>query len=766
MPAARRIEAEGDQMQPDFVPVESVDLADLDAFESGDVWGQFHTLRAQSPVHWTPEPGGNAGFWSVTRFEDILRVDKDPDTFTSTKYTNLEEPPEQYQDLRRSMLETDGPRHQSLRKLLLHDFSPATLRRYEDFLRGLATQTVERALRQESFDFVHEIAADYPIAVLARLLGVPDEMTPQLISWGNELVGTTDPEYARVLIDSEEAEQYAHLPFRSPASMEIFEYGRELTAQRRGGDGQDLVSKLINRIPEDGIPLTPTDFDNYFLLLVVAGNETTRQAISHSMKAFIENPDQLRWFLDNPDKSAIAVEELLRWASPVYHFRRTATRDVDLAGQLIKAGDKVVMWFASGNRDETVFADPYRLDLSRYPNNHMTFGKGPHMCLGANLARLEIRIMFETLLPRLASVEQAGPITYVRSNFVNGIKSFPVRVTLRTGADRLPAAPFRRTNTATTVREHEGDMLVTSAVATSDGVVAVTLRDPDGDTLPPWTPGAHVDLLIGADKVRQYSLCSSPAQTDLIRIGVLREPDGRGGSQRIHERLVEGATVRVRGPRNHFPLVASPRYLFIAGGVGITPLLAMIAEAEASGADWSLAYGGRSRNTMAFLDELAQYGDRVTLWAGDEGHRLDLQLLLGEPVPDTLVYCCGPESLLEAVEQRCESWPPGTLHVERFAARPRVVPEGGERSFEVALARSGLTLTVPPDRSVFDVLQDAGISVLGSCLEGTCGTCETDVIDGDVDHRDSILNASEQAANQSMMICVSRCHSDRLTLDL
>ena len=418
-------------MNPTPVPLADVDLADLDVFERNEAWGMFDTLRREAPVHWNPEPDGNAGFWSITRYADIERVDKDPETFTSTKFTNLEEPPEEYQDRRRSMLETDGPRHQALRKLLQRDFSVPTLRRYEDFLRGLAQLTVDAALQQEEFDFVDAIAADYPIQVLARLMDVPEEVTPQLISWGNEIVGATDPDYARVLVNSPEAEQYKHLPFRSPASLEIFEYGRKLAAERRGSDREDLVSKLVNRIPEDGVPLTDTDYDNYFLLLVVAGNETTRQAISHSMKALMDFPDQLQYFLDHPEKSQVAVEELVRYASPVYHFRRTATRDVELHGQTIKEGDKLVMWFASGNRDEDVFPDPYRLDLTRYPNEHMTFGKGPHNCLGSNLARLEMRIMFETLLPRLASIEPAGEIVRIRSNFVNGIKRFPVRVKVK-----------------------------------------------------------------------------------------------------------------------------------------------------------------------------------------------------------------------------------------------------------------------------------------------------------------------------------------------
>jgi len=213
--------------------------------------------------------------------------------------------------------------------------------------------------------------------------------------------------------------------------MEIFEYGRQLAAERKGGDGEDLISKIVNRLPDDGIPLSDSDFDNYFLLLVVAGNETTRQAMTLSMKGLMDHPDQMQYFIDNMDKSQIMVEELIRYASPVYHFRRTATKDVEMHGKTIKEGDKVVMWFASGNRDESVFTDPYELDLTRYPNDHMTFGKGPHNCLGSNLARLEIRIMFETLLPRLESIEQAGEIVRIRSNFVNGIKRFPVRVKVK-----------------------------------------------------------------------------------------------------------------------------------------------------------------------------------------------------------------------------------------------------------------------------------------------------------------------------------------------
>ena len=419
-------------MPPTPVPLSDIDLSNLDTFERNEAWGQFDTLRREAPVFWNPEPAPNSGFWAITRHADITAIDNDPETFTSTKYVNMEELDEEYMDLRRSMLESDGVRHQALRRLLQRDFGGRMLKQYEEFLRDLTRGTVDAALAKGEFDFVTEIAADFPIQVLARLLAVPEDRTPQLIDWGNQIIGNTDPEYATVLVNTAESEKYKHLPFRSPASIEVFEYGRQLAADRRGGDGEDLVSKLVNRVPEDGESLTATEFDNYFLLLVVAGNETTRQAISHALLALVDHPDQMAYLQAHADKMPIAVEELLRWGSPVYHFRRTATRDVEMHGQKIKEGDKVVMWFASGNRDADVFADPYTLDLTRYPNEHVTFGKGgPHVCLGNQLARMEIRILFETLLPRLESIEVTGDVRRVRSNFVNGVKEIPVRVKVR-----------------------------------------------------------------------------------------------------------------------------------------------------------------------------------------------------------------------------------------------------------------------------------------------------------------------------------------------
>jgi cytochrome P450 len=408
-----------------------VDLTDLDAFEAGRAWQLFDELRAHEPLHWNDEAAPQHGFWSLTRHADVVRVLRDANTFSSELGgANLEELDADQLEVRRSMLETDGERHRALRRLLQDEFTPKGLAGYEVFLRGLARATVDAALAKESFDVVKDVSADFPINVLARLLDVPTEHTGQLIAWGNRMIGNSDPDYADVLVDSAESERYRLLPFRSPAAVEVFEYGLELAAQRRSGSGTDLVSTLVNQVPLDGVPLDERDFRTYFLLLVVAGNETTRHALSHTVNALLDNPDQLALLRADPSLIAPAVEEFLRWASPVYHFRRTATRDVEVHGRTVRAGDKVVVWFASANRDERVFDDPYRVDVTRRRVDHLAFGKGgPHFCLGNQLARLELRIMLEELVPRLPeSLRRTGPVTRVRSNFVNGIKTFPVAV--------------------------------------------------------------------------------------------------------------------------------------------------------------------------------------------------------------------------------------------------------------------------------------------------------------------------------------------------
>lgn len=323
-----------------------------------------------------------------------------------------------------------------------------------------------------------------------------------------------------------------------------------------------------------------------------------------------------------------------------------------------------------------------------------------------------------------------------------------------------------RGDKAITSSEVEMDVKVVRREEVADGVVHLVLRHSFGGEFPAWEPGAHVDLQLDEELVRQYSLCGDPAERSVLEVAVLREPESRGGSSFVHDKLEEGCRTRVRGPRNHFPLVDAESYVFIVGGIGITPILPMMRRVEGSGKPWRLVYGGRTRSSMAFRDDLVdRYGDRVSIQPQDEVGLLDLDEILGEPADGGAIYCCGPEPLLQAVEKHAAAWPTGSLHIERFAPKARD-DDGPREEFEIELANSGKTLTVPPDKSIVDVLEENGIDVAVSCLEGTCGTCETTVLDGVVDHRDSILTEGEKAANDTMFVCVSRSCSERLRLDL
>jgi len=300
----------------------------------------------------------------------------------------------------------------------------------------------------------------------------------------------------------------------------------------------------------------------------------------------------------------------------------------------------------------------------------------------------------------------------------------------------------------------------------ADGVVTLTLACESGGDLPAWTPGAHIDLVLPNGLTRQYSLCGDPSDRSRWRIGILRAPASRGGSEYIHTRLKAGDKVRAVGPRNNFPLEPAERYLFIAGGIGITPILPMLEYLSATNAQWHLLYGGRSARSMAFLDEIRQLaGGVIEICPEDEYGLLDLDSCLSGHEPGHIVYCCGPEPLIAAVEHRCRLWPAGALRKERFAASERTATfDPGE--FEVELARSGQRVRVPADRTMLSVLEDAGCAITNSCRAGICGTCLVGVIAGTPEHLDDILDDQQREAGNVVLPCVSRSRTNTLVLDL
>ena len=396
-----------------------LDLADPGAFVAGVPHDYFAWLRANSPVHRQPEPGGR-GFWAVTRHEDVQAVERDTETYSSWVGTSLlqDMPEPDLGFMRLQMLNMDAPQHTKLRALVNRGFTPRQIGRLQEHVVELTRSIIDGIARQGECDLVTEVAAELPLQVIAELIGIPVADRRKLFDWTNRLIGIDDPEFA-ASDDGLDARV---------AMVEMFAYAHELAEARRREPRDDNISTLV-QAEVDGEALTDIEFNMFFLLLLVAGNETTRNAISGGVLTLSEHPDERRRVLDDPSLLSSAVEEILRWVSPVMQFRRTATRDTVLEGVEIAEGDKVVVYYPAANRDGDAFDDPDRFDVGRTPNPHLAFGIGPHFCLGASLARLEVRTMLGELLRRLPDLEPAGPVERLQSNFINGIKHLPAAFT-------------------------------------------------------------------------------------------------------------------------------------------------------------------------------------------------------------------------------------------------------------------------------------------------------------------------------------------------
>jgi cytochrome P450 len=408
--------------------LEAANLLDHDLFADHEPWELFDLLLRDAPVYRHPEPDGD-GFWVVTRYDDVLAVVRDPKTFSSEVggAATIENLPDDVLEARRNFLEFDPPKHGRYRRLISTSFTPGAVARYEEWLRGLISDLLDRVPYGETFDLVHELAAPIPIRVLARLLGLPEEQLPRLIELGDRLLVDTDPEIVGDAAYHGERPEDRYKPFGSPWADELCALGRDHYAERRAEPRDDVLTRIA-AAELDGCPLSERDLDNTFALLIVAGNETTRQALALGTLALAQNPGEFARLRDHRELVPSAVEEILRYASPVWFFRRTATADTQLRGVDIAAGDRVTVWFAAANRDPEHYPDPHRFDVSRNPSDTLTFGRGgPHHCLGAHLARLEVRVYLEQLVQRVSSVELAGAPRRHRSNFTNGLTRLPVR---------------------------------------------------------------------------------------------------------------------------------------------------------------------------------------------------------------------------------------------------------------------------------------------------------------------------------------------------
>lgn len=405
-----------------------LDITDPDVYRGGVPHATFQRLRDEDPVSWWEERE-DSGFWAITRYQDIIELNRDFTSFTSEDGIRLEEMDAEETEARRTLMEMDPPEHTRLRRLVQGGFTRRTVQTYEHAIRTLAQAVLDEALPRGRFDFVTDVARQLPMRMLGRLLGAPEEDLDWLVERGDAMIGNSDPEFTEHVVDQTDTSAYRLMPFRSPSGVELFDYGQRLADARRGRGGDDVVAKMLAPT-RDGEPLSDLEFKNFFTLMVAAGNDTTRYSMVAGLLALIDHPEQLQLLQQRPELMGSAVEEMLRWSSVTMHFRRTATRDVEVHGRQIRKGDKVVLWWISGDFDERRFEAPYRFDITREPNEHMAFGRGgPHRCIGEWLARLEIRVTLEELLPRVADLRVVGPLDRLRSNFISGIKHLPVEVT-------------------------------------------------------------------------------------------------------------------------------------------------------------------------------------------------------------------------------------------------------------------------------------------------------------------------------------------------
>ena len=404
-----------------------LNIADHDSYTDGVPHASFARLRAEDPVHWTIPTDGMRSFWSVTRQADILEANGKPEIFSSAQGIRIEDQSHEEYLARRTFQETDPPEHRVTRKLVNPAFSRPAIAQYEEMIRALAGDIVDAAFAKGSFDAVDMIAKQLPMMMLGRILGLPDSDLDWLVEKGDALIGNTDPDFTDHVVDKMDSDAYRLMPFRSPAGIDLYDYAETVFSGEKAVDPRGVLHRVIDA--DAGLALP--DFKNFFCLLVAAGNDTTRYSIAMALYLLTRHPELLEQLqLGTVDDTA--ADEIIRLASPTMHFRRTATEDTMLGGQPIAKGDKVVLWFVSGNRDESVFADPHRPHLDRSPNPNVAFGQGgPHFCLGMWLARLEVKTVLQAMAARLASIEALEKPRWTRSNFICGVKSLPVRVQVR-----------------------------------------------------------------------------------------------------------------------------------------------------------------------------------------------------------------------------------------------------------------------------------------------------------------------------------------------
>ncbi|MGZ9892496.1 cytochrome P450 [Bordetella bronchiseptica] len=753
----------------------SARAAEFDPFGDGyqqDPPEYVRWAREQEPVFYSPR----LGYWVVTRYDDIKAIFRDNITFSPSIALEKITPTgpqanavlESYgYAMNRTLVNEDEPAHMPRRRALMEPFTPEALRHHEPMVRRLTREYVDRFIDDGRADLVDQMLWEVPLTVALHFLGVPEEDMDLLRQYS---IAHTVNTWGRPKPQEQVAVAHAVGNFWQLA-------GKILDKMRQDPDQPGWMQYGIRKQREFPDVVTDSYLHSMMMAGIVAAHETTANASANALKLLLQHPDAWREICEDPSLIPNAVEECLRHNGSVAAWRRLATRDTEVAGVPIPAGAKLLIVSSSANHDERHFADADLFDIRRdNASDQLTFGYGSHQCMGKNLARMEMQIFLEEFTRRLPHMKLAQQqFTYVPNTSFRGPEHLWVEwdpsLNPERGQPQLLAQqqPVRIGEPSTHAISRP--VVVERVDPVARDIVMLTLASPDGKALPRWAPGAHIDVECGDTGLsRQYSLCGDPADAARLRIAVLKEAEGRGGSAWIHEQARPGQRLRIRGPRNHFRLdETAGRAIFIAGGIGITPVSAMARRARELGIDYELHYSGRSRACMAMLDELAAlHGERLHVHASDEGRRNDFAALLSRPAAGVQVYACGPERMLEALQQACAHWPEDTLRVEHFHSTLGTLDPDKEHAFEAELKDSGLVITVPADQTLLTALRAANIDVQSDCEEGLCGSCEVRVLDGEIDHRDVVLTRAEREANGKMMSCCSRAagKDKRIVLEL
>lgn len=736
-----------------------------------DPAGFVRRVAGERPIFFAPE----LGYWVVTRYETIKAIFRDPWTFSPS---NVLEPVVPHSEealavlrrygyaMSRTLVNEDEPQHMQRRRVLMAPFTPEHLAEHEPFVRELVRAAVDSFIDLGRVDLVERLLWHVPFTVALHFLGIDEEDRVRMkrfsIAHTVNAFGRPTPE-ERLAI-AETVGQFWQFA------------GEILEKMRRTPDGPGWMRYSIRQQKLYPEIVTDSYLHSMMMAIIVAAHETTAFAAANAVRALLSHPTAWRELHEEPALISPAVEECLRLAGSIASWRRRTTREVELEGVTLPAGAKILMVVAAANRDPAHFPDPDVLDMRREnAQDHLTFGFGAHQCLGKNLARMEIQIMLEELTRRLPHLRLSPQrFEYVPNLSFRGPQHLWVEWDPEANPERRdPSLRARRHPVrigAPLARDRVRRVRVRARTQLAQDIIGLELESLDGSPLPPWTPGAHIEVECGdPERARAYSLCSDPADRQRWRIAILREPNGRGGSLWIHDTVQPGTVLKIRGPRNRFPFdeKACGPVLFLAGGIGITPLMPMAARARALGLDYELVYCGRSRAKMAFLDELAAlHGPRLKLAISEEGTRLDLNALVASLPETARIWACGPARMLDALEQLLGDRAETMLVTERFAANAAHAQGVRGHAFEVECAHSGLTLLVPPDKSLLEVLRAANLDVPSDCEEGLCGTCEVQVLAGEIDHRDSVLSRAERARGDRMMACCSRARGGRLVLAL